>query len=88
MPLTALERAVLEFERDWPVMTERARKRDTVRSRIGISITRYYRVLARMVDSTDALSQDPLTVRRLRRRRDDRRRAVFVTEPPRQRRPR
>jgi hypothetical protein len=42
-----------------------------------MSTTRYYRRLAELVDDPGALDYDPLTVKRLRRDRDDRRRARF-----------
>jgi len=88
VPLTTLERAILELEREWPLETERSSKREAVHARIGISTARYYAILASLVDSPDALSHDPLTVRRLRRRRDERRRSAFIAEQPREHRPR
>lgn len=67
--LSDLDRAVLEFEGSWwlhPGPKDRA-----VREALGISATRYYQVLRRIIDDPDALEADPLTVRRLRRVRDE-----------------
>jgi hypothetical protein len=88
MTLTATEIAVLDLERNWPVMSDRPAKRDVIREDIGLSNARYYEIVSTLCDSEAAAEYDPLTVRRLRRRRDERRRAKFVPEPPRQRRPR
>lgn len=87
MPLTSTERGVLDLEREWPVLPSPSTKRDEIRARLGISAPRYYEILTGLVDSKDAVEHDPLTVLRLRRRRAARRRAEFVTEAPRQRRP-
>jgi hypothetical protein len=86
--LTPLELGVLELERDWPVMLIRTRKRYLIRARLSISPTRYYALLAKLIDSEEAALVDPLTIHRLRRKRDERRRDAFYAEPPRQRRPR
>lgn len=39
----------------------------------GISAARYYQLISRAIDDPAAMAYDPLTVRRLRRRRDERR---------------
>lgn len=88
MTLTATQIAVLDLERCWPVMTNRPTKRDVIREDIGLSSARYYAIVDALCDSEDAAAYDPLTIRRLRRRRDRRRRAKFVADPPRQRWPR
>ena len=73
-PLTLLlmlverDLAVLKFEATWwqyPEPKDRA-----IREYLGISATRYYQVLRRLLDDPAAESVDPLTVRRLRRVRD------------------
>ncbi len=64
------ERALLEFERDWRL--HRGEKQQAVRARFGISPARYYQLLWRVVDDPAAEAHDPLTVRRLRRRREER----------------
>ena len=66
--LAERDRVVLEFEATWwryPEPKDRA-----IREYLGISATRYYQVLRRLVDDPIAESVDPLTVRRLRRVRD------------------
>ena len=62
------DRAVLDFERTWwryPEPKDRA-----TREYLGMSATRYYQVLRRLLDDPVAESIDPLTVRRLRKVRD------------------
>lgn len=67
-------RAVLDFEREWAVRPDGpADKGTAIPEHFGISTARYYQVLARVVDDPAAMAYDPLTVRRLRRRRDERR---------------
>ena len=75
MTLTERERSILEFERSW--WTEPGPKELAIRERFDLSATRYYELLAELVDSDDALEYDPLVIRRLRRMRDRRRRARF-----------
>ena len=87
MSLTSLERAVLDFEREWWTMSDKSSKRDAIRARLGISPARYYAIVSTLSDSDDAAAYDPLVVHRLRRRRAERRRAAFFAEAPRQRRP-
>lgn len=69
-PLAERARALLDFERDWPV--HQGDKERAIRDRFDISAARYYQLLARLADSDAALDYDPLTVRRLRRRRAER----------------
>ncbi len=84
MTLTDRERSILEFERSW--WTEPGPKELAIRERFDLSATRYYQLLAELVDSDDALEYDPLVILRLRRMRERRRRARFegpsVSEPP------
>lgn len=75
MALSDRDRAIIDFERSW--WTETGSKEDAIRSRLGLSSTRYYQVLGGLVDSPDAERYDPLVVRRLRRVRNLRRRARF-----------
>lgn len=75
MDLTDRDRAILDFERSWWVRP--GSKTDAIRAQLALSATRYYELLATLVDSTEAESYDPLVVRRLRRARSDRRRARY-----------
>ena len=75
MALSERDRAILDFERSW--WTEPGVKEDAIRSRLGLSGTRYYQLLGTLLDSPEADTYDPLVVRRLRRLRDRRRRARF-----------
>jgi len=75
MALSERDRAILDFERTW--WTEPGSKEDAIRERFALSATRYYQLLAGLLDRADALAYDPLVVRRLRRLRDRRRRARF-----------
>jgi len=86
--LSATERAVLELERSWFKDRGATPKAGAIRARLGMSPTRYYALLGHLLDAPAALSFDPLLIRRLRRRRTDRRRARFNGEVPRQRQPR
>ena len=72
MELTPHDRAVLDFERAWWQFP--ARKNDEIRARFAMAASTYYRTLHTLIDRPEALSYDPLTVRRLRRRRDQARR--------------
>jgi hypothetical protein len=69
------DRAVLEFEASWwqyPGPKDRA-----IKEYLGMSATRYYQVLRRLVEDPEAMRHDPLTVRRLvKLRRDVERRAA------------
>ena len=65
---------VLDFESKWwhyPEPKDRA-----IREYVGMSSTRYYQVLRRLVDSDSAAGEYPLVVRRLRRIRRERQEAL------------
>ena len=86
MALTDRDRAILEFERDWwlePGTTKEA----AIRSRLGLSASRYRELLYELLDEPDAMDFDPLVVRRTRRVRERNRKARFegrsAGEPPR-----
>lgn len=66
-PLDERGRALLDFERNWPLVGEGS-KEDALRAAFGITKARYYQLLKRLVDSEAAYAYDPLTVKRLRRR--------------------
>jgi hypothetical protein len=69
--LDARERAILDFEREaWRLQVPKER---AIRETFGISATRYSQLLHRIVDLPEALTYDPMLVRRLRRVRELRR---------------
>ncbi|NEA17704.1 DUF3263 domain-containing protein [Streptomyces halstedii] len=71
--LSDQERAVLAVERQsWPGPGAKER---AIRERLGISPVRYYQILNALLDDRRALAEDPVTVNRLRRIRDTRRRS-------------
>ena len=65
--LSDRERALLDFERDWSL--HQGCKESAISRRFGFSAARYYQLLTRVLERPEALDYDPLTVRRLRRRR-------------------
>jgi hypothetical protein len=71
--LADLERDVLAFER---LRFQHAGAKDTaIRSRFGLTPTRYYQLLNALLDRPEALRHDPPLVLRLRRLRETRRRS-------------
>jgi hypothetical protein len=72
-PLTAREREILAFERQW--WKYAGAKEQAVRELFDLSATRYYQVLNALIDRPGALAQDPMLVKRLRRMRHSRQRA-------------
>lgn len=66
--------AILEFEKDW--WRFEGAKNEAIRERFHLSATRYYQVLNGLLDDPDALSAQPVVVRRLQRQRQARRRAI------------
>lgn len=71
-PLSDDQRALLAFERQW--WKHPGAKEQAIRDTFGISPTRYYQRLNALLDSPVAEQTDPMTVHRLRRLRDERRR--------------
>ncbi len=65
-------RAILDFEREW--WKYAGGKEEAIRERFGVSPTRYYQLLNRLIDDDDALAHDPMLVKRLRRLRTARQR--------------
>ena len=70
--LSDRERLVLSFEREW--WRYGGAKETSIRAEFGLSATEYYQVLNALLDREDALVQDPMLVKRLRRMRDSRQR--------------
>ncbi|MCW2542818.1 MAG: hypothetical protein JWM40_370 [Frankiales bacterium] len=73
VPTTTLDSSaltMLELERfHWE---HAGAKEQAIRDRLGLSTTAYYQRLNTLIDREDALAHDPLTVKRLRRVRDQR----------------
>ena len=81
LPLTERERAILDFEGSWWRDNERQEKRAAIRGALGISPSRYYALLSRLVERREAFSYAPLVVARLRRRRRARLAVLFGESP-------
>ena len=62
------DRAILDFERGWQQHV--GAKEEAIRAELGLTPTRYYQLLGRVIDNGDALAYDPMLVKRLRRMRD------------------
>jgi len=73
-PITLDPRAreILAFEQQW--FQYAGAKEQRVRELFDVSMTRYYQELNAILDDPVALAHDPLTVNRLRRLRDMRKR--------------
>jgi hypothetical protein len=71
--LTAREREILAFERQW--WKYAGAKEQAVRELFDMSATRYYQLLNALIDRPEALAHDPMLVKRLRRMRQTRQRA-------------
>ncbi len=83
MSLSERQRVILDFERtSWTVVGP---KHLAIRQVLGLSPSRYYRLLAELIQTDAAVGYDPLLVRRLRRLRNLRRRARLIGSPARQR---
>lgn len=61
------ERKILEFERYW--WKYAGAKERSIRQNFEISATRYYQILNEIIDMPEALSHDPILVKRLQRLR-------------------
>ncbi len=70
--LSEAERALLDLEREWWQLG--GRKDVAIAQRLGMLASRYYRLLQALVDRPDAFAYDPMTVLRLRKRREQARR--------------
>ena len=67
------DREILEFERQW--WKYAGAKETAIRESFDMSAPRYYQVLNALIDRPEALVEDPLLVRRLRRMRAERQRS-------------
>ncbi len=70
--LAERDQRILAFERQW--WKFEGSKEQAIRDEFGFSATRYYQLLNGLVERPEALAFDPMTVKRLRRLRADRRR--------------
>ena len=68
--LSERDRDILNFERQW--WKYAGAKEQAVREKFDMSSSRYYQVLNALIDKPEALAQDPLLVKRLRRLRSSR----------------
>jgi Protein of unknown function (DUF3263) len=71
--LSTRDAEILAFERQWWKFA--GAKEQAIRDKFGMSATRYYQTLNALIDKPEALAQDPLLVKRLRRLRASRQRA-------------
>jgi hypothetical protein len=71
--LAEREQAILAFERQW--WKYAGAKEQAIRDLFDMSGTRYYQVLNALIDRPEAMSFDPMLVKRLRRLRAARQRA-------------
>jgi hypothetical protein len=70
--LSARDAEILTFERQWWKFA--GAKEQAIRDKFQMSATRYYQILNALIDKPEALAQDPLLVKRLRRLRATRQR--------------
>lgn len=70
--LSERDAEILAFERQWWKFA--GAKEQAIRDKFQMSATRYYQVLNALIDKPEALVQDPLLVKRLRRLRSTRQR--------------
>lgn len=68
--LSDRDSAILEFEGSWWLFP--GPKDRSIRDYLGMSATRYYQALRRLMDDPGAVETHPLVVHRLRRVRDGR----------------
>jgi hypothetical protein len=74
-PLDERELAILQFEATWFTLDED--RHDAIRARFSCSVEEYNLELNRVIDHPASMLVDPLVVRRLRRHRERRRRALI-----------
>ena len=70
--LSEREMRVLAFERSW--WRQPGAKEQAISDVLGLSTTRYYQLLNRLIDRPEAMAFDPVLVKRLRRQRSRRNR--------------
>lgn len=67
------DQRILAFERQW--WRYAGAKEQAIRDQFGLSATRYYQLLNKLLDNPAALAADPVLVKRLRRLRSARARS-------------
>jgi hypothetical protein len=70
--LSERELEMLAFERQW--WKYAGAKEQAIRERFSMSTTRYYQLLNRLLEKTEAMQADPMLVKRLRKTRAARQR--------------
>ncbi len=70
--LTDQEIQILDFERSW--WKHAGVKEQAIKERFDMSATKYYQVLNDLLENPEALAQDPILVKRLKRLRTYRQR--------------
>lgn len=70
--LSERERRLLTFERQW--FRYAGAKEQAIKETFDLSATRYYQLLAELIDRPEAMAFDPMLVKRLRRLRAARQR--------------
>lgn len=70
--LSERDQRIIVFERQW--WKFEGSKEQAIRDEFGFSPTRYYQLLNELIERPEALVFDPMTVKRIRRLRADRRR--------------
>lgn len=78
MELSERSRDILDFERTWRALP--GTKSEAIRDRFGLSDSRYYQLLKAVLDEPGVAAYDPLVVKRLRRRREQLRRARYDSQ--------
>ena len=68
--LSARDLEILAFERAW--WRRGGQKEEAIREEFGISAARYYQLLGALIETPEALREDPMLVKRLQRLRDAR----------------
>jgi len=76
VPLSERDRLILDFEARWGHHV--AQKEEAVREELSLTPARYYQLLGRLIDDSDALAYAPMLVHRLRRLRQARERAASL----------
>jgi hypothetical protein len=71
MSLSQRDAEILRFEKQW--WRFEGAKQQAIRDQFGLSATRYYQILNRLLDDPAALTAEPVVVRRLQRQRQSRR---------------